>query len=153
MPAWWWSVPEYPPTLRAIATQILRYAVDDNWQKAHVLLAEVYRDWGTIAVPSLIMFWSRAVADHAADGNPTGAVTVGPTWEVATGRMGGPMPDRARWAFAITLASINRDTATFVNLIEELNDLTGEEAGRYIGTHLESAALQIRHMPRGYAKE
>lgn len=136
-----------------LAAAALTAGIDDKWDKATRYVQRINDECTADALPEVLMGWVDTLAMHATGGAPIRSVGAVTAMAYETGELGGELPPRIRWAHAVVKARAEMDEAAFTALIHELNELdNGRERGAYVGAVLESAALSIRIMPRGYAR-
>ncbi len=137
-----------------LAAAALTAGIDDKWKAATRYVQRINDECGPDALPLVLMGWCDTMAEHATDGQPLSAKVNVLGMEHETGSLASDkMPPRTRWAAAVLKARAELDEDAFRALIEELNAMPdGHERGSYVGAVLESAALSIRSLPRGYAR-
>lgn len=135
-----------------LAAAALTAAIDDDWRRATDAVSRLNAECGGDGLWTALLGWCDTVAAHAVGGTPEfGKVRVA-AWTVETGAVNQAVPERTQWAMDLIAARANGDLDMFTALVQRLNDIDdGLERGRYVSALLESAALTIRHLPRGYA--
>ena len=136
-----------------LAHAVLLAAIDEKWPTAQRAIERLNAECGPEGLATALIAWCDAIAEHAQGGRPEfGRVNVLP-WNTDTGGVGDEaLRPTVRWATRLVAARAKGDIEAFEALLAELNAINdGFERGRYATELVQSAALTIRSLPRGYA--
>ncbi len=137
-----------------LAHAALAAAIDGKWRRAEELITRINTECAGPGLGDSLVAWCDAMQEHATDGDMSFQKIRTVTMAIETGEMD---HERAKtphmdWVRNLLTARSAGDRDTFVALLEELNSVgDGWERGRYVGQLVESVALSIRSLPRGYA--
>lgn len=136
-----------------LAAAALSAAIDNDWLKATRAVQRLHDECAGDGLWTALVGWCDTWAEYANGGPPEfDKVQIG-SWNVKTGVIGGELPERMRWAHRLIQARVADDEHGFTALVGQLGDIgDGFERGRYISALLESIALTMRSLPRGYAR-
>ncbi|WP_036374370.1 hypothetical protein [Micromonospora sp. ATCC 39149] len=137
-----------------LAGAALTAAVENDWRRASDAVERLNRECPGAGLMTALIAWCDTFAAHANGGAaPTfGKVRLKP-WAVGTGSTEQEVPARTRWAIDLIQARAEGDEAAFNAVVQQLNDISdGYQRGNYVSALLESIALTIRSLPRGYAR-
>lgn len=138
-----------------LAHDALFAAVDGKWNRVEGLLIRLNTECPGPGLGDALVAWCDALAEHSNDGMPEfGRVRV-KTLEVETGAMDAPTGEKPeiQWVGRLITARAAGDRAAFEACMGELNAIEdGFARGRYVLQLVESVALTIRNVPRGYAR-
>jgi hypothetical protein len=136
-----------------LAGAALTAAIDDKWPTATRYVQRINDECGPDALPYILMGWIDTLADHATDGQPIHSIGGVTGMNYDTGSITDEVPPRVEWAQKVVKARAELDEHTFIELVNELARIPdARERGSYVGAVLETAALSIRGLPRGYAQ-
>lgn len=136
-----------------LAAAALNAAVEDDWRRATDAVARLNRECPGPGLMVALVAWCDTFADHANGGMPEFSKVRIKAWNVKDGSTDGELPDRTRWAIELIKARAEGDEKEFNAVVQRLNDITdGYERGNYVSALLESIALTIRSLPRGFAR-
>jgi len=146
------EVQEHSKPVR-LAAQVLHAALDEEWPKAERALRRLQAECDSGGLGLALVAWCDAFAEHATGGPPEfGKVRMAP-WNVDTGSVGGEVREPVRWAIALITARAQGDREAFVAGLDRLNQIEdGFERGRWVSELIQSVALTIRSLPRGYGR-
>jgi hypothetical protein len=138
-----------------LAHAALFAAVDGKWKRVEELLNRLNRECPGPGLGDALVAWCDAMAEHSCDGMPEfGKVRISHL-NIDTGTLNkaDEITARAAWAGRMIAARVEGNRDAFVANMDELNAIDdGLERGRYVATLVESVALTIRNLPRGYAQ-
>jgi hypothetical protein len=138
-----------------LAHAALFAAMDNKWKRVEALLSRLNTECPGPGIGDALVAWCDAMAEHAEGGEPEfGRIRVA-TINTDTGALNAEDGNRPaiRWATRLVAARAAGDRGAFVAAMDELNAIPdGFERGRYVGQLVESVALTIRTLPRGYAR-
>jgi hypothetical protein len=136
-----------------LAAAALTAGIDNDWPKASRYVQRINDECGPDSLPYALMGWCDTLAMHATDGQPIGRVGAVKGMAYETGALTDDVPPRVQWAQKVVKARAEMDQAAFTALVNELAHISdGNVRGSYVGAVLETAALSIRSLPRGYAR-
>lgn len=137
-----------------LAHAALFAAIDGKWDRANELLARLNRECPGPGLGDALVAWCDAMQDHATDGDMSFQRIRTAPMAIETGELiahDGKEPYLA-WCGRIIQSRTAGDRDEFVAALDELNAIEGGvERGRYVSMLVESIALSIRTLPRGYA--
>lgn len=137
-----------------LAHAALLAAVDLKWRRCEELLARLNRECPGPGLGDALVAWCDAMQEHSTDGDMTFQQVRTIPMAIETGELdaeAGKTPYLA-WCGRIIAARAAGDRAAFVACMDELNAIPdGRERGRYVCMLVESVALTMRNLPRGYA--
>ena len=138
-----------------LAHAALIAGVDGKWKTVEALMKRLNAECPGPGLGDALVAWCDALAEHSYGGVPEfGRVRVNHL-NADTGAMNNQAeitPERA-WTARLIAARAAGDRDAFEALLGELNAIPdGFERGRYAITVVESVALTIRSLPRGYAR-
>lgn len=138
-----------------LAHAALAAGVAGQWKRVEHCLNRLNTECPGPGLGDALVAWCDALAEHSNDGMPEfGRVNV-VHFNTDTGALNqrDEITPARSWAARLIAARGAGDRDQFVALLAELNAITdGFERGRYATTLLESVALTIRNLPRGYAR-
>lgn len=138
-----------------LAHAALFAAIDGKWKRVEGLLIRLNTECPGPGLGDALVAWCDALAEHSNDGMPEfGRVRV-QTLEVETGAMNAPNGEtpEIRWVGRLITARAAGDRAAFEACMADLNAISdGFARGRYVLQLVESVALTVRNLPRGYAR-
>lgn len=136
-----------------LAGAALSAAIDTDWPKASRAVQRLHDECAGDGLWTALIGWCDTWAEYAYGGPPEyGKVRIA-SWNVQTGGIGEQLPERVKWAHRLIQARTADDQDGFSALVQQFIDIRdGFERGRYISALLESIALTMRSLPRGYAR-
>jgi hypothetical protein len=138
-----------------LAHAALAAATAGKWKSVATTVERISTECPGVGLGDALVAWCDAIAEHSNDGMPEfGRVRVA-TLETDTGAMNAPsgQTPHIQWVGRLIAARAAGDRAAFEACMDELNAIVdGFERGRYVLQLVESVALTIRHLPRGYAR-
>lgn len=148
------SNPQHSKPIR-LAHAALAAGIDGNWRRVEDLLNRLNAECPGPGLGDALVAWCDALAEHSCDGMPEfGRVKVAHL-NVDTGAMNQQdeiTPERS-WVGRLLAARGAGDRDAFAALLDELNAIPdGFQRGHHVSTLVESVALTIRNVPRGYAR-
>jgi hypothetical protein len=137
-----------------LAHAALFAGIDGKWKRVEEILQRLNAECPGPGLGDALVAWCDALAEHSCDGMPEfGRVNVA-HFNSDTGAMNRRdeiTPERA-WTNRLVTARAAGDRDAFVAAMDELNAIPDRlAAGRYVTTLVQSVALTIRSLPRGYA--
>lgn len=136
-----------------LATDAYHAALAKDWPKVERVFARLNNECDSEGLATALIAWCDTFIDHVTGGEDVGRFRlVG--WNVDTGTVGEPgMRPSVVWAHRLISARAAMDVEAFQAALDELNAITeGFERGRYAGELLESIALSVNSLPRGYGQ-
>jgi hypothetical protein len=139
---------------RRLAGAVLAAAIDKDWPKATRYFHRLNTECDSSGLAEALIGWCDTVLDHCYDGNPPKTTeakitTVDPT----TGTAHEQLPPRVQWANRLITARLTMDEDEFNSALGQVNSIRdGYERGRWASALIETAALTIRKLPRGYMR-
>lgn len=137
-----------------LAHAALLAAVDGKWRRAEELITRINTECPGPGLGDALVAWCDAMQDHATDGDMSFQKIRTVTMAVETGELNHECAQTSYmdWVRQLLAARTAGDRGAFVALLEQLNTIgDGWERGRYVGKLVESVALSMRSLPRGYA--
>lgn len=138
-----------------LAHAALRAGIDGKWKTVEALLNRLNAECPGPGLGDALVAWCDALAEHSTGGDPGFERVKVAHFNVDTGSMNRVeeiTPER-EWVGRLVAARAAGDRDTFKALLVELNAITdGMKRGRYVTTLVESVALTMRSLPRGYAR-
>lgn len=148
------SDPSHSKPIR-LAHAALEAALADDHERAAAAVGRINKECGGEGLYVALMAWCDAYHEHATDGKAGGRPSAMRAIRVDTGELQATtdpaLPARVAWSAALAEARIRSDKDRFDELVAELPD-NGFERGEYIGQVLDSVALTINGLPRGFAR-
>lgn len=136
-----------------LAQAALQQAVAGKWKAVEHTMqrlgTECHGEDLTLALVALC----DTFAEHAEGCIPEFGKVRAVAWNTDTGEVGRPARESVQWATNLIQARASGDIEAFKALLGALNAMEdGFQRGRYVLELLESVALTIRSLPRGYAR-
>lgn len=140
--------------VRRLAGALLAASVDQDWPKAQHYYTRLGAECTGEDLVDALMGFCDTFAAHALGDTPEFTKVRLAPFDPDTGSIvADDMPDRAVWAHELLTARIAGDYDAFGVQIDRLNSLTdGFERGAYVSALIQSVALTIRTLPRGYVQ-
>jgi hypothetical protein len=138
-----------------LAHAALTAGVDGKWKRVEQLLNRINTECPGSGLGDALVAWCDAFAEHSNDGMPEFEQVRIAHLNVDTGAMNqaDEVTARRAWAGRIIAARVAGDRDAFVTCLDELNAIEdGFERGQHVASLVESVALSIRTLPRGYAR-
>lgn len=137
-----------------LARDAYHAALAKDWRKVERVFARLNTECGSEGLTTALIAWCDTFVDHSTGGQDVGRFRlVG--WNVDTGAMDkgeAPRPGLA-WSRRLIAARASMDQDAFRAALEELNAIDdGLVRGRWVGELLESLALTVNSLPRGYGQ-
>lgn len=133
-------------------------ALEQDWDKATAAIQRINDECGPQFVPAAMLAWIDTYIDHATDGDFTLAREVPERTNYVNTRTGHldeataeGLPAEVVWAGSLIAARARMNRDRFDALLRELQG-DGKQRGRYVGALLESIALTVNTLPRGFVK-
>jgi hypothetical protein len=146
---------QYSKSVR-LAGAALHAAMGDQWEKVGRCLQRISDECGGEGLGIALRGWIDTYADHATDGHADSMVPGNiKTIRTDTGQMHNPrtaadLPPQVVWASALIEARCRLDQDQYNTVLAALPD-DGHQRGAYIGQVLQSVALTLNGLPRGFA--
>jgi hypothetical protein len=135
-----------------LASQALQHGIAGKWKSVEQTLRRLGAECDSGGLATALVALCDTFAEHANDGMPEFGKVHMASWCIDTGAVGTPPRPSVQWALDLIQARAGGDRAAFSALLETLNTKDGFERGRYVLELIESVALTIRSLPRGYAR-
>jgi hypothetical protein len=138
-----------------LAHAALLAGVDGKWQRATDLIKRINEECPGPGLGDALVAWCDAMQEHSTDGDMTFVKIQTAPMKVETGELEahGEKAAYLAWCGRLITARAAGDRDAFVACMDELNAMPdGFERGQYVGALVESVALTIRTLPRGYAR-
>lgn len=145
-------MPEHSKPVR-LASAALQAAIAGKWKTVESVMHRLGAECDSHGLAMALVAFCDTFAEHACDGMPEfGKVRVAP-WNTDTGAIGKYERDSVRWATELIQARAAGDEPAFSALLAELSAFDdGYKRGRYVLELVESVALTMRSLPRGFAR-
>lgn len=137
-----------------LAHAALFAAVDLKWRRCEELLARLNRECPGPGLGDALVAWCDAMQEHSTDGDMSFQKVRTIPMAIETGELDAAAGKTRylAWCGRIIAARAAGDRDGFVACMDELNAIPdGRERGRYVCMLVESVALTMRNLPRGYA--
>lgn len=145
------DAPQHSKPVR-LAAAVLDAAVDQKWPTVQRTMQRLQAECDSAGLGLALVAWCDAFAQHATGGSTEFQKIRMVPWNVDSGAVGGEARESVRWAMDLLAARARGDREAFVAALDRLNRHDGFERGRYVLELVESVALTIRSLPRGYAR-
>jgi hypothetical protein len=145
---------QYSKAVR-LAGAALHAGIDGDWTKASYYVQRINDECDPSGLCDAPIGWCDTQIEHATGGDFEFSDRFqAHTMEVGSGQLDrDDAPARVRWAYRLVLARARGDETEFRALLDDLNSFEdGAQRGSYVGALVESAALAMRTLPRGYAR-
>lgn len=136
-----------------LAAAALDAALAEKWPRAERALQRLNAECDSHGLATALIAWCDTLIDHTTGGQLEFQKTRIAAWNTDTGAVGGEVRPTVRWAMDLIQARAAGDLDAFQAKLDELNAIPdGFERGRYAVELLQSVALTINSLPRGYAE-
>jgi len=140
---------------RRLAAAVLNAAIEQDWPKTTRYLDRLNAECPGEGLTVALIGWCDTFAAHANDGIDGFQEIRLAGWDVDSGaiRSDDEAPKTQRWAMDLIRARAAGDATAFYAVVQRINDIPdGWERGRYVAALIQSIALTIRSLPRGFAR-
>lgn len=136
-----------------LAGAALNAALARQWPRAERALQRLNAECDSHGLAVALIAWCDTLIDHATGGETDPQKVRMAAWNVDTGAIGGEVRPTVRWAMELVRARAADDQDGFEALLDELNAIgDGCARGEYVVDLLQSVALTISSLPRGYGR-
>lgn len=138
-----------------LAHAALTAGIDGNWNRVVATISRINTECPGPGLGDALVAWCDALAEHATGGMPEfGRVRVSHlNADTGTLNKQDEITAERQWVARLVAARAAGDRDGFVALMDELNAIPdGFVRGRFVLTLVESVALTVRSLPRGYAR-
>lgn len=136
-----------------LASAALQAAIAGKWKTVESTMQRLGTECDSGGLALALVAFCDTFAEHACDGMPEFGKVKMASWCVDTGAVGPPPRESVTWATELIQARVAGDQKAFSALLDKLNAMVdGFQRGRYVLELVESVALTIRSLPRGYAR-
>lgn len=136
-----------------LATNAYHAVLAKDWRKAERALARLNEECAGEGLFTALKAWCDTFIDHASDGDRVGKFRM-TGWNVDTGAINEEnVRPSVLWAQRLIAARAAMDLDAFNSAVQELNDIRdGFKRGEYVSDLLQSIALSVNSLPRGYGQ-
>lgn len=146
------TAPSHSKPVR-LAAAALDAALAQQWPRAERALQRLNAECDRHGLATALIGWCDTLIVHTTGGDTDPGKVRMSAWNVDTGALGGEVRPTVRWAMELIQARASMDIDAFQAKLDELNAITdGFERGRYAVELLQSVALTINSLPRGYGR-
>lgn len=137
-----------------LAGVILAAAIAQDWPKAQRALERLNAECPGPGLGDALVAWCDTFAAHCTgEDSPEFRPIQMLGWDTDSGHLGPEVPEQLRWGMRLIKARAAGDEPAFAALLDELNSVDdGFERGKHVSALVQSIALTMRSLPRGYAR-
>lgn len=137
-----------------LAHTALSAALDRRWPAVQQALERLNAECGADGLALALVAWCDTFVEYANGGMPDEGVRVRfAAWNVDSGQVGTPERPTVQWATDLIAARAALDEDQFYAVLGRLNAIEdGYQRGRHVLELIESIALTMRSLPRGFAR-
>lgn len=136
-----------------LAAAALDAALARQWPRAERALQRLNAECDSGGLADALIAWCDTLIVHATGGDTGSHKVKMSAWDIDSGAVGGEIRPTVRWAMELIQARAAKDLDAFEAKLDELNAIDdGFERGKYAVELLQSVALTINSLPRGYAR-
>lgn len=136
-----------------LAAAALDAALASQWSRAERALQRLNAECDADGLATALIAWCDTLISHVTGGETGGQKVRMAAWNVDTGAVDGEVRPTVRWAMELIQARAALDLDAFEAKLAELNAISdGFERGKYAVELLQSVALTINSLPRGYGR-
>lgn len=127
-------------------------ALAKDWRKVERVFARMNTECGPGDLATVLIAWCDTFIDHVTGGEDVGRFRL-LGWNVDSGAVNEPaMRPGVVWAHRLISARASMDQDAFATALAELNANDAAVRGRWAAELLESIALSVNSLPRGYGQ-
>jgi hypothetical protein len=136
-----------------LARDAYHAALAKDWRKIEHIFGRLTTECGSEGIATALIAWCDTFIDHVTGGEDVGRFRI-VGWNVDNGAIN---EENRRpgvvWAHRLLAARASMDRDAFRAALDELNaNADGLVRGRWVGELLESLALTVNSLPRGYGQ-
>lgn len=145
--------PEHRKSIR-LAQAVLSAALERKWPSVQNALERLNSECGADGLTLALVAWCDSFVEYANGGMPDDGVRARlAAWNVDTGAVGAAERPTVQWATDLIAARAAFDEDQFYAVLGRLNAIgDGYQRGRHVLELIESIALTMRSLPRGFAR-